>query len=398
MFTGGKFITTANYSLGGTISSFAVNMISNALAGNEFDYVFLNTGTNDITGAATAVAAIASADRVYADIKTIVDTFTGLGKVVIVATPAPVGATVFVGNAQFRNIAFAYLRNKIISLGKTNDLMDVIDVFGTCINGNSTTGDFITGYTNPSDQIHISVLAMVRCVKNFLATSKLKLVVNPVFNSPVTVLEDKTNYPQTEVGANLQTNSMMTGAVAVGAVTGLTGTKPTGWVPQASGGTSTHVLAGGVTRYSKPNTNLVNQGKGCTLVSTWGTTQGDSFTSWLPDFSANMVAGKWYQYSLDVTNIGGTETLSLGGLGFQLYLNNIVNVYCNRGFGYENGGFPIAVGETITLSTEPFFVPVGTNFGSLCTAIISVTGSGIAGTTSLEFSSAQMRIIDNPYV
>ncbi|MDI1362498.1 SGNH/GDSL hydrolase family protein [Methylotenera sp.] len=398
-FLGRKLVTVANYALGGSISAKDVAILPNILVGPDFDIAFITTGTNDINGVSTLAAALAAADTVYANTKKLTDTFTALGKYCVVTIPPPIGAAAQAGFTQPKNIALASLRNRLLNLGRSNHLIDTADAFGVCINGTSTNGDFLTGYTwaNVADSVHLAVFAQIKLVKNFLATTKFTALFKPQFNSPVTVLEDATGYPQTESNANLQVNGLMTGAVAVGAVTGVTGTKPTGWTPQAASGSSTHVLAGGAARYSKPNSNSANQGLAATLVSTWSGTASDTFVSWLPNFSANMVGGKWYKYSIDVTNIGGATITNVGNITFQVYLNNIINMFANRSLGNNvSNGVPLDAGDTITISTEAFYVPAGVNFGSLCIAMVQVSGNTTTGTSSLEFTSAQMRVVDDP--
>lgn len=396
-FMGGKFSLVANYAYGGSLSGMAVGFLPQINAGVDFDYVFLCTGTNNINNNASTIAlAIAAADTAYNDIVTITSNLTGLGKVVMLQLPAPFNSAAG-GVLQSKNIAAAYLRNRLLDLAKSNSLIEVLDTYGNNVNGLYPTGGADYGVANSFESatgVHLSTRGIFATIRQLLANG-FNNVTKLIPTSPVTQL-DSTSYAQPELTANIWTNSGFIGTAAIVA-TGWSGTAPTSLRNFGATATSANVGTGQATRYTQPNTNSANQGYAFQVDSTW-TSATESFTFASADISSQVVTGNWYKASIDITITAQSSTNLLSGVQLSVFLNGITN-YAFQWFGntIENG-LPFVVGDVLTISTEPFFIPVGTALGGGVLIIPQINNRNTAGTTSIQFSSPQMRIVADPRI
>lgn len=421
-----KFTLTGQFAQGGTISTMLTGLTPNIVSfAQNFDYAFIQTGTNDINTVTTDAAAATAVNTIMTQITTLTNLLTGMGKRVVIGTPPPVG--VLAGGQTtavclVKNTALAALRRRLMDYAKSNQLVDIVDNFANCINGLSTTGDFLTNYTwaTTSESIHISTVGMINSVKNYLAQTNSSLIGSETIyeSSSVSIIEDNTNYAQTVSNPNLQVNSGFAGTTAVTGATGVSGTVPTGCTPQASTGSSTHVCAGQTARYHIPSSNSNNWTYGFTVTSTWTTANGDAFQCWLPNIytalnayltSAAVVAagGAWFRYSIEVTNTGTGQLTPISQIQLDLNLNYStgLNIYTGGGVGAPgnllNDGLPLVQGDKITVSTEPFYLTTGmaSLINTLCVPTITITGVGAAGSpvTTIEFASPQLRPVSNPY-
>jgi len=396
-YTGGKFNLVANYAIGGSRSKWAVNVIPNILAGADFDYVFIQTGTNDIGDVVdTSASATAVVNSIYANIKTIVDTFTGLGKVCIVGIPPPRGVLQSAGFVQARNIALSLLRFKLLELEKSNQLMETVDLYATVIDGNAVTGDILTGYTyaHASESIHLTNKALVAAVNQSISKKPSSLVNKIVSTSPVSVLEDAINYAQSGTNKNIVPNGMMTGTSVISAKTNVTGNQPTGWACQNAGGAGTHVVSVG-SKVAVANSNESNWGKAVTVTSTWAALD-NYFDIWSGSFHSQLITGNWYRASIEVKNIDSAICSVIRNIEFRIYLNGISLTYDASNSNLLHTALDIPVGQTLLMSSEPVFIPAGTNVASNCFLTTRINAGG-AGSSVIQISNAQMRIVDNPY-
>lgn len=386
------WMIVASYAQGGTTSANMVTLLPKMLAGPKFDTAFVQTGTNDLQAASTVAQATAAAITAAANITAIANSILAAGANVVIGIPPPLGASLT--NALPCNIGLNQLHTMLLQLAQSNSNIHVIDLFANMILGTSTTGDFVSGYDISGDYIHPSTTGSIALSR---AVNVAPFAVPSADIQPVTVLDDVQTY--TSTGAtypNILAHGLMDGtggSVSLPA----TGTAPTGW--SISGVTGTAVAAGGAARTSFANTNTVNWGYGFTVSAAWTGNQG--YTLGTGQLHSQIVPGSWYRAGFTVTALGNTTDLTQ--LYGQLFLNGTVNsvsgilpsVYFNLYNSTLSNGQNLLQNDVLEFYSEPIFIPANAVVSSSIIQII-VNGTN-GGSANLEFASAFVRQIPNPY-
>jgi hypothetical protein len=412
-YLGSPFTLVSNFAMGGTTSSDSVTILSKIFAGPAFDYAFIGFGTNDINSASTAALANAAVTTVYNNFVTMVTAMMNYGARPVIAIPPPIGSTF---NSQpaatttFKNVALLNLREKLLELARTDSRITCIDLMKTMMLGTSATGDFISGYVNTSatDSVHPSQTACIALAKNEInAGTWYTTPIKINDRQPVSIIDDYQNNTAASSGAvtpNILQNGLFKGTAGTGISGIVTGTAPDNWSIQGPTGTAI-ASVGGATRTAISSTaaapwgasNAANWGYAWTLSAS-GTAANQGYTLQSTAYTSLLQVGSWYQFGItvkalaDLVNMRAIVTNFFFGSG----LGNGYFLDLPSSLSTTNDALNMKSGDVIQLTSAPYYLPVAVPTGS---ALIQVVVQSIAAgwSANLEFSSAYVRAVPNPY-
>lgn len=410
-YLGSPFTLVSNYALGGSKSSNSISLQSKILAGPTFDYAFIGFGTNDINTSATAALANAAVTTVYDNFVTMINMVLNYGAKPVIAIPPPIGsghAGQSAATTTFKNVALLNLREKLLDLARTDSRITAIDLMKTMMLGTSATGDFISGYVNPSsvDSIHPSPTACIALAKNEIAAGtwyNTPIKIND--REPVSIIDDYQNNTTASSGAvtpNILQNGLFvgTGGSGVGGI--VTGSVPNNWTLASPTGTAIASL-GGATRTAISSTaatswgasNAANWGYAWT-VSGSGTAANQGFILQSSAYTSLLQVGSWYQFGITVKTLADLTNIRFINANF--YMGSAINrgFFMNSTLSTTQESINLKSGDVIQLVTNPYYISTAVSAGS---ALIQVTVQSLAAgwSANLEFSSAFVRAVPSPY-
>lgn len=392
-YLGSPFQVVATYAVGGTLTSFALAMMPQALAGPKFDFAVIQSGTNDIDTAGTAAAANAAAITALANILSMASSVLAYGATPIIGVPPPVASGR--AGAKYKNIALAQLRYGLVKAVRANNQIILVDLYKHCILGTAANGGYVSGYVDTSDNIHPTVTASIAIAKAEILWQSGRYPIPPDFQ-PVWIGDDYYDDTADHSGApypNLLQNGGFNGtAGTVGSPA--TGTVANSWNLNSVTGGITCAAVGQAARTAgyggsaDPNTS--NWGYAQT-VSASGSAASQGYI--LTSAAQNLVAGHWYRCGLTVKALATLAHIQ--GVELQVF---DVTTGANTYFGQitdtaDLGAMNMVSGDEVQFVTQPFYMA---NADSILLQIL-VFSSAAGWSANLEFSSCWIRQIDSPY-
>lgn len=412
-YLGSPFTVVSNFAMGGSTSSDSITILNKILAGPAFDYAFIGFGTNDINTAATAALANATVTTVYNNFVTMITAVENYGARPVIAIPPPIGST-FAGQpaatTTFKNVALLNLREKLLELARTDSRIVCIDLMKTMMLGTSATGDFISGYVNTSasDSVHPSPTAAIALAKNEIISgtwSTTPIRVND--RQPVSIVDDYQNNTTASSGAvtpNILQNGLFVGIGGSGIGGIVTGSVPNNWSLTSPTGTAI-ASVGGATRTAISSTaaaswgaaNAANWGYAWTVNGS-GIAANQGFTLQSTAYTSLLQVGSWYQFGITVKALADLVNMRaiITNFYFGSGLGNGYFLDLPSSLNTTNDALNMKSGDVIQLTSAPYYLPIAVPAGS---ALIQVIVQSIAAgwTCNLEFSSAYVRAVPNPY-
>lgn len=393
-YLGNPFSVVANYAIGGSQSNIAIGLLAKMLAGPKFDYLFIQTGTNDVNTATTAALANAGAITALTNIDTLVQAALSYGALVYIGVPPPVGAAAT--NPTFKNIALAQLRYELVKLAKSDDRIRLIDLYKHFMLGTSATGDYLSGYTNTvADSIHPTVTASIALTKaEILAAQRFPPATDI---QPVTILDDNYDNVANHSGApypNLCINGLFNGT---GGTVGspATGTVASSWSLNSITAGITVAAVGGAARTAGPtggDPNTVNWGFAQTLSASGSAANQRWILTSSTTTEAALVAGNWYKAGLTIKALADFSHIQLLELQFAFAGGGNWLAWATTDTA-DVAAINMLSGDVIQLQTEGFFCAANIN----AFLQLTLTSSAASWSANIEITSAFIRQIDNPY-
>lgn len=336
-YLGSPFITVGAYCLGGTASTRWTAIVDNIKKGQQIDYGFICIGYNDLSGSSTA-------DTVFANTLTLANAVSAAGGIPVIFVPPPFNNDV-VGYSTAKGVEFGRLHRLLIDLGRVDRSIVVLDLFGTCVDGQSATGNYKTGYDDPTSHAHVNI-NYCGVVGKALATQMLPYLppIPDIF--PMSRLDD---YSSGATAKNRIPNGLMAG--------GGVGTLPTNWL---NSGSTTAVTTTG------NHSQISGYGWGCqqAIVASAGSQDLNFRNSY-----SRLSGTNWYIAGLEIEVLAAPSKL-------QSMAVNLLN----SGTGYD---IRAIWGSHSSQSGADIQLTIGDKLRIITPPMIDV--SGAAGTQQLQF-------------
>lgn len=409
-YLGSPFTLVSNFAMGGSTSSDSVTILNKILAGPTFDYAFIGFGTNDINGSATVALAQAAVTTVYNNFVTVINAVINYGAKPVIAIPPPIGSA-FAGQpaatTTFKNVALLNLREKLLDLARSDSRITAIDLMKTMMLGTSATGDFISGYVNPtsSDSVHPTITAAIALAKNEIGAGtwyNTPIKIND--REPVSIIDDSTNNSVASAGAvtpNILPNGLFVGTSGSGIGGIVIGTVPNNWTLSTPTGTAI-ASAGQVTRTAISSTtanswgasNAANWGYAWT-VSGSGTAASQGCYLQSSTYTSAIQAGTWYQFGITVKALA--DAVNIKTIVGNIVYGNVGNTYFNDNQGSATSeAMNMKSGDVMQLVSPPIYIDTAPTSGNGI-AILQIASIAAGWSFNFEFSSAYVRAVPSPY-
>lgn len=306
------------------------------LADLAFDFAFIMAGTNDY--------GISSDNPEYTinNVILVADAIKSVGKTPVVFTPPPIQNTQS-GWTAARAACIQKITNRLVDICRIKNYL-IFDINAALINASSTTGNWKTGYN--TDDVHWNPTGSYNAAK--ILKPEFDKIFTPIDLSPKSLVDD---YAINIGSDNLIRNPCMTGSVAAGS--GATGNVPTLWTGLGIGSPTT-------CNYTVvPRSDFGNDINCQHVCGAAGSAAYPYIES--ADFKPALVAGKTYRAGIELLISAQTALKNIEALLTDSTGRIIGRAIQSVG---TSSVLPNLVGETLYLTTEPFYYSSSGDYGS----------------------------------